>query len=388
MNGLGLLLGKIYTTKTPDLYEHNIHSPLGWALTVVISLQCIIVAIQTVVPVGVTDKISSEEHEAFIPVSAQAMKQHQAIQDYGWEQARFSRDSGQGTEPEYSPALSVASSIAEPRKLEEDEMSTNDSDRRHGYSSYRASRALLIVSWMVSSRPRRIINFFCNMINVLILPMGFVAMISGMVIYGGVFVRCSLSLGFSRTDDFQRGSNVLNGLAHTIKGGIFFWYGLLTLGRWMGCMVEYGWAWNVRPPMGVVSPRKFAVPSAEFVESFVIFLYGSTNVFLEHLAAWGGAWTAQDLEHVSISIMFFGGGLVSFFLLHPKHHGFGIVVDHDGDSAACSSNPNASEISSTQPSEPPPPLPLHRLQPNPATPTPIPGLPRQPTLSPSTPFPP
>jgi hypothetical protein len=29
------------------------------------------------------------------------------------------------------------------------------------------------------------------------------------------------------------------------------------------------------------------------------------------LAAWGDAWTAQDLEHVSISVMFFGGGLVS-----------------------------------------------------------------------------
>lgn len=75
-------------------------------------------------------------------------------------------------------------------------------------------------------------------------------------------------------------------------------------------MVEHGWAWNVRPPVGIVSSRKSVVPSAEFVESFVIFLYGATNVFLEHLAAWGDAWTAQDLEHVSISIMFFGGGLV------------------------------------------------------------------------------
>lgn len=77
----------------------------------------------------------------------------------------------------------------------------------------------------------------------------------------------------------------------------------------MGCFAEYGWAWNVRPPVGMVSARKAKVPSAEFVESFVIFLYGSTNVFLEHLASWGGAWTAQDLEHVSITIMFFGGGL-------------------------------------------------------------------------------
>lgn len=78
----------------------------------------------------------------------------------------------------------------------------------------------------------------------------------------------------------------------------------------MGCFVEYGWAWNMRPPVGVVSSREAAMPSAEFIESFVIFLYGSTNVFLEHLAAWGGAWSPSDLEHVSISIMFFGGGLV------------------------------------------------------------------------------
>lgn len=76
-------------------------------------------------------------------------------------------------------------------------------------------------------------------------------------------------------------------------------------------MVEHGWAWNVRPPVGVITSRKFKVPSAEFVESFVMFLYGSSNMFLEHLAAWGDAWTAQDLEHVSILIMFFGGGLVS-----------------------------------------------------------------------------
>lgn len=51
--------------------------------------------------------------------------------------------------------------------------------------------------------------------------------------------------------------------------------------------------------------------SAEFVESFLIFFYGSTNVFLEHLAGWGKEWTAQDMEHISITIMFIGGGLVS-----------------------------------------------------------------------------
>lgn len=90
----------------------------------------------------------------------------------------------------------------------------------------------------------------------------------------------------------------------------------------MGCFADLGWAWNVKPTRSEVGQWKAAVPSAEFVESLVIFLYGSSNVFLEHLAAWGGAWTAQDLEHVSISVMFFGGGLVS-----PIHIKFSL---HEG----------------------------------------------------------
>lgn len=32
---------------------------------------------------------------------------------------------------------------------------------------------------------------------------------------------------------------------------------------------------------------------------------------MEHLGGWGGAWTAQDMEHISITVLFLGGGLVS-----------------------------------------------------------------------------
>ena len=78
----------------------------------------------------------------------------------------------------------------------------------------------------------------------------------------------------------------------------------------MGCFADLGWAWNFKPCRAEVGQWKASLPSAEFVESFVIFLYGSTNVFLEHLATWGEAWSVMDLQHVSISIMFFGGGLV------------------------------------------------------------------------------
>ena len=82
----------------------------------------------------------------------------------------------------------------------------------------------------------------------------------------------------------------------------------------MGCFAEFGWAWNVRPPPGMVTSRQARVPSAEFMTSFSIFLYGSSNAFLEHLAAWGKSWSAMDLEHVSITIMFFGGGLAGMLV--------------------------------------------------------------------------
>jgi hypothetical protein len=53
--------------------------------------------------------------------------------------------------------------------------------------------------------------------------------------------------------------------------------------------------------------------SSEFVESSLIFIYGSTNIFLEHLSGWGKPWTSRDLEHVAITVLFIGGGLVSSF---------------------------------------------------------------------------
>jgi len=63
-------------------------------------------------------------------------------------------------------------------------------------------------------------------------------------------------------------------------------------------------AWNIKPS------NKKSRPTAEFVESSLVFIYGITNVFLEHLNAWGSEWTAQDLEHLAITFLFIGGGLV------------------------------------------------------------------------------
>lgn len=127
-----------------------------------------------------------------------------------------------------------------------------------------------------------------------VILLGFLAITTGIVTFGGIF----------------RGPNVFNGLAHFIKGGIFFWYGLLTFGRWIGCFADFGWAWNIKPRADVVGLSRAWIPSAEVAESFVIWLHGASNVFLELLAG-SKEWSAMDLEHVAIAILFFGGGMLS-----------------------------------------------------------------------------
>ena len=311
IHSLGLLLGSIYSWKTPDLYQGNIHNKLGWVTTCIMLGQCCLGAIRRVA--GVLEKQSTkEEHTTFIPAASEALLQYQEYQPaHGSDYYRYSNDSGHFTASETSRSQSISSSDI---REEEQQRKLHDYEIAHPRDilDQAEKKGLLgnaqVQRWtttMAEKVPRRLLqgaNVVYDITDYISLPLGFLACGTGAVVYGGVF----------------RGSNVFNGLAHSVKGGIFFWYGLLTLGRWMGCFADFGWAWNIKPPMGVVSARKARVPSAEFTESFVIFLYGASNVWLEHLAAWGKAWSAQDFEHVSISIMFFGGGLCGMLVESRK----------------------------------------------------------------------
>lgn len=108
---------------------------------------------------------------------------------------------------------------------------------------------------------------------------------------------------------------MFNLLAHFIKGGVFFTLGLVSLARYCGAFQNKGWAWNHRfvSEKGASAAWLRRQPSGlwtmEFVESSLILFYGSTNIFLEHLAGAGGAWTAKDLQHASIAFIYIGCGL-------------------------------------------------------------------------------
>ncbi|RAL61993.1 hypothetical protein DID88_002482 [Monilinia fructigena] len=87
-------------------------------------------------------------------------------------------------------------------------------------------------------------KFAYDVVDRVILLLGFTILTSGFVTYGGLF----------------KGAEIYSGLGTLHQGWGFFWYGVLTL------------------------------------------------------AAWGNAWSAQDLEHLSITIMFIGGGLCGMLI--------------------------------------------------------------------------
>lgn len=114
-------------------------------------------------------------------------------------------------------------------------------------------------------------------------------------------------------------------LAHGIKGGIFFWYGLLTFGRYLGAYADCGWAWNRRPSpesagrkggTSTVAPRwKASMPSAEWVECLVIFIYGATNTWMERFSAQpGDPYTVKQVQHISIAVMYWFAGALGVLL--------------------------------------------------------------------------
>lgn len=130
---------------------------------------------------------------------------------------------------------------------------------------------------------------------------GFMQVLSGIVVYTG---GC-------------RESFVNNCLAHLIKGGIFWCYGLVTFARYLGSFSELGWAWNRAPR------NEGKYPTAEFVESLVIFLYGISNTWMERFGAKpGDPYSTKQVQHIGIAVMFWYAGLVGMGLESRRIRGW------------------------------------------------------------------
>ncbi|KAJ4384418.1 hypothetical protein N0V86_000017 [Didymella sp. IMI 355093] len=308
VNALALLIGVIYNHKTPELYENNSHGKTGWIVTWIACAWVFMALVQSYMD---RSQSQSFDDEVTQPLNAENMAEYQRVKEEDVESPwRYSNDSGQGTERNsaslygHSRSPSVESEdqqfpdlVRRTTRDEVDGLEDTNLEKQKPVSRFDAFFSRNVARF-VAGRTAKVVRLLYVIIERTIIVQGLVAILTGTVVYGGI----------------AHGGAVFNVLAHYIKGGIFFVYGFLTLGRWMGAFADLGWAWNMKPSKDVVGRHKTNLPSAEFTESFVIFLYGCTNVFLEHLAAWGDAWTAQDLEHVSISVLFFGGGLLGMII--------------------------------------------------------------------------
>ena len=181
------MVGTIYNSKTPDLYTNNAHHRLGWALTWIALAQAVLALIRAYAKTGT----EPENHEPCV-------KSFQDLHES--ETYRYSRDSGHGTES--SSLSSRSNSISsvrdkedqgspDPRMYREDNMQRDSEQsgliRKNAVDRY-LSRKL---SWNVTSRALSYVGFLINIIDRTILILGFIALATGLVTYGGFFVGSS-----------------------------------------------------------------------------------------------------------------------------------------------------------------------------------------------------
>lgn len=169
----------------------------------------------------------------------------------------------------------------------------------------------------------RLFSFIFNTLNYLIL------------FY--LFIHCGMGLAIGNLLGTPR-VRIFNLLAHWIKGGVFMLLGIVSVSRYCGFGKNKSWGWNLsilkKSDYYNEITGKYNIPlwirifgksgvSMEFVEVFLVFFYGSTNIFLERLASTGGAWTAKDLQHVSIAFLYLGAGLcgllVEFYMRDTRY---------------------------------------------------------------------
>ena len=200
LHGIALSLGAIYSYNTPQLYENNSHNKVGWIVTWIVATQCVLEIVKLVARVGKTDDGNQEEQMSFLQMTTNALERQE--QDRGAQPAesyRYSDDSGHFTASQPSRTDSVSSSGTYTQEEEQelhqyDARGKHDLDDRHPeehgvFYSPKIHRIMTsFVATALSSKALRVIDTITNAIDRTILPIGFVAFVTGAAVYGGIFV--------------------------------------------------------------------------------------------------------------------------------------------------------------------------------------------------------
>ena len=197
LNTLGVTLVTIYNGSTPDLYPNNAHHKLGWILTWVMVAQGCMALISAYT--GTWNKNSVESSE-YVPVSAEAMAEHQHLHSLRLKtHYRYSNDSGHGTERNTESLHSHSSSpldehidlsLSNVRQEYEQELEEPKAEQKQSFlGGGRMDRFMSKkIPGVFSKRFLRFFEITYNVVDRLILILGFVAFTTGIITYSGIFV--------------------------------------------------------------------------------------------------------------------------------------------------------------------------------------------------------
>ena len=184
LNALGLVFGAIYNSNTPDLYENNAHHKLGWVVSWMVSIQVVIGLLQSYAR---HSNITKD-----LPVNTAAKYvQRQDLRSMGGH--RYSRDSGQGTEPS-SPRTSSPMSLQDfadqqPTGFDDrfDPDNEEQSHEKYGLLSTTVVKRFFLqkIQW---TQGMKYASWIYKLIDRTVLILGFITLLTGGVTYGGVFV--------------------------------------------------------------------------------------------------------------------------------------------------------------------------------------------------------
>ncbi|KAI8645907.1 hypothetical protein BD408DRAFT_449920 [Parasitella parasitica] len=299
---VGFFFAKLYGHATPHLYQGNSHHTLGWILFLFLIAQ---------MSVGVVRKVANaigrnssnhyerlqQEHQSlnsgsFSSSSSSTLDRHSEASGETLDMNEFEFDKRTGNH--------TSSSHYDDEQAEEEAMNMSSST-----SSGKESIVMRLFYSVSPYIPNVVKNAFimlaynpftkvvCRYFHMIMgrtfIVLIFVQTLSGLVVYHGV---C-------------RSWEVLGCIAHLIKGGIFFFYGIATFGRYLGAFANRGWAWN---RLDGASGYSF-----EMIESSLIFVYGITNTWMEHFGQ-DSTWTHKDLEHASLAFMWWWCGLIGILV--------------------------------------------------------------------------
>lgn len=202
-NAIGLLLGVIYNATTPDLYPHNVHHALGWVLTWVVLVQICIGQLSRGprrFRSAATQARHSTEMQGFLSGSTHSHVQRERGDNPQAQVSKLSNDSGQSSEPDTESCrrnLMSSDPLSPISFCQNEEEKEYDSNREHDYHKALAFPSTFRHAWhglrimlhkRLPSRVRKVLLSTYNLINGTILIFGFIALCTGIITYGGLFV--------------------------------------------------------------------------------------------------------------------------------------------------------------------------------------------------------